>query len=84
MTHDEEEKLLTLDTLGSENPMQLIHMMVYLCGGGVHFVIRLRGVPVTHDEEERLLTLDTLRSESPMQLIHTMVHLCGGYILLSG
>ena len=83
MRHDKEEKLLTLDTLGSENPMQLIHTMVYLCGG-VHFVIRLRGVPVTHDEEERLLTLDTLGSENPMQLVYTMVYLCGGYILLSG
>ena len=81
MTHDEEERLLTLDTLASESPMQLIHTMVYLCGG-VHFVVRLRGVPVTHDEEEKLWTLDTLRSENPMQLIHTMMYLCGGVHLL--
>ena len=38
VTHDEDEKLWTLGTLGSENPLQLVHTMVYLCG--VHFVVR--------------------------------------------
>ena len=42
MTHDEEEKLRTLDTLGSENPMQLIHTMVYLCGGGGTFCCQVK------------------------------------------
>ena len=42
VTHDEEERLLTLDTLGSENPMQLMHTMVYLCGGGGAFCCQVK------------------------------------------
>ena len=55
VTHDDEEKLWTMNTLGSENPMQLVHTMVYLCG--VHFVVRGR-------TELRSLTYDQIQLDT--------------------